>query len=283
MLGLVFTTIFSADVGLHLVEQMQVRQSPAYVVAGLGRYEFKVVPSLGRPSIFIGLHLPDRRFDLTSDGIEVRQLGSKKLLWKRNAASAVVTECGVVALYENQIISYSLAGEVVSTRALRGHGVQWSYLDPNLKYALGFRIKPNRPGEWSLHLLDLTTQKQRVLPIVYDIGGHVDPSIRSFGRSYLIFDIFYAFRNSGAVLQKVDWLKLGLGRDSYIVDVHETEPLVIVSQVGSEERHIVDLTAERVVAKGLRSGSRFVKQSRTGDVFVWSWNAGTLQVYTLDR
>lgn len=283
MLELITLTLSCAEPGLHLVERMQVRQSPSEVVAGPRRHEFKVVPHLGKPASFIGLHLPDRRFDLTSDGIEVRQLGSNKLLWRRNAASAALTEHGVAALCRNQVITYSLAGEVVSTQALRGHGVQWSYLDPGLKYAMGFRIEPKRPNEWPLLLLDLTNQKQRVLPIVYDMGGHVNPSIRSFGRSVLVFDIFYAFRNSGTVLKKIDWPKFGLNLNSYIVDVHDKKPLVMVSHAGSGERHIVDLAAEQVIVMGLRSGSEFVRQSRDGNVFVWSWNAGTLQIYTLDR
>lgn len=148
---------------------------------------------------------------------------------------------------------------------------------------MGFRIEPKRPNEWPLLLLDLTNQKQRVLPIVYDMGGHVNPSIRSFGRSVLVFDIFYAFRNSGTVLKKIDWPKFGLNLNSYIVDVHDKKPLVMVSHAGSGERHIVDLAAEQVIVMGLRSGSEFVRQSRDGNVFVWSWNAGTLQIYTLDR
>ncbi len=283
MLELITLTLSCAEPGLHLVERMQVRQSPSEVVAGPRRHEFKVVPHLGKPASLIGLHLPDRRFDLTSDGIEVRQLGSNKLLWRRNAASAALTEHGVAVLCRSQVITYSLAGEVVSTQALRGHGVQWSYLDPELKYAMGFRIKPNRPNEWPLHLFDLATQKQQALPIVYDIGGHVEPSIRTFGRLTFIFDIFYAFRFSGGRLHGIDWPKLGLDRNSYIVDVHDKKPLVMVSHAGSEERHIVDLAAEQVIVKGLRSGSEFVRQSRDGDVLVWSWNAGTLQIYTLDR
>lgn len=283
MFGLVVATILNVGTGLQLVEQVQVRKPPTAVVTAMKGHEFILVPSLGKSAIFIGLHSPGHRFDLTEAGIEARRLDSKKLLWKRSADSAVLTEDGIVGLYANQMNYYSFAGELVSKQALPGRGVQWTHLDPGLKYALGFRLKPSKPNEWPLLVLDLTTQKHQTLPIFYDLGGHVNPSLRSFGRSAFIFDVFYAVRYVEARLLEVDWPKLGLDPSSFVVDVHDKEPLVMVSQLGSEERHIIDLSAERVVAKRLRSGSEFVMQSRAGDVFVWSWSAGTLQIFTLDR
>lgn len=234
--------------------------------------QYIILPEVTGPSKFIGVDSKYKvRFDLVTTGLVARNLSSGKTLWSTKCHDAVLHSNQLVCLRENMLTTYSIGGRRLARKRLKQSAVTWDYLDPNLRYALGFKARPNTGDAWTLFVLDLKTMRSTPTAISYDLGGHVNPTIISTAKACVVYDLFYTKCFAKNSIRDPQWTRsLGNG----YVGSH--------SQVSDDLRllwKMVDTSASVVI--DVSSGNQIVRSTLPLEDFVLGTGAHT-QIWTYE-
>lgn len=222
------------------------------------------------------------RYDLTEDGLVARQLNGGRVLWKRDAADATMRGDLIVCISRNRLMTYGASGRLRSQRRLTRSSIQWESLDPQLRYALGFRLKPDKPNTWPMFLLDLRSLKVRQLPIIYDLGGHVNPAVISSKEDVLIFDTGYTYAYANGKLTRPKWRKPIVESEYGIIHagVFNDRVFVIEQKLATEASRILDAKTGRIMGSTAATLWGFLKPTG-GRMFVWGLDGKDVVVFEL--
>lgn len=268
---------------LEEVQQIPFKESVASVIKGpTGNFIPIKAASKNFPSKFIGIHHSTKiRFDLMGGDL-VAQEHSDLLttLWKISCSDACLKDNKLYCLKDNNLIELNLKGHIVSKKKLTRSSIQWQTLDPELKYALGFRPRPDYPDNmWPIFILDLNTLRVRQLPILYDLGGHADPKIASGSNHVLLYDLFFTYEILPNSLKHLPWQKTN--SDFYAIDhlFFEDSLFVMERHRQTGEIQVGDISSGLIIIKTKIPLIGFVRGC-SQSMYVYSQEKDAISIYS---
>lgn len=178
---------------------------------------FQLRARLEVPSKYLGGSKSELvRFDLVPGGIRASKMSNNKKVWYRKCSDATLLGGKIHLLESNNLYQCDESGNVLSRRRLTRSSITWTSLDPSLRFALGFRDKPTQSNSWPMFIIRLSDMRVYQLPIVVDLGGHVEPSVVSGSSFVLIYDLLYCYSISFGTKKPV--VTSTLGKDFYVQD-----------------------------------------------------------------
>ena len=224
---------------------------------------FKVASPVHSPSEFLGVSSDSKvRFDLLPDFVRVSRMKNSRKLWQRKCADAVLLRDKLYCLYKNDLVTYNIKGRVEMRKNLTRSAIEWTYLDPNLRYAAGFRKYPSKPDSWPLCLLDLRTLRVIQLPLTYDLGGLADISIVSSETLTVLIDSWRTYLLRDERLYSPAWLQRQIKEfEYYPLDVVTVEGRIYLMQgkIGTQLSQVVEADTGQVIAESSSGRDEFVK------------------------
>lgn len=265
MLGLALLVIAARISEPTAIATIRSGEPAGVYVSGLA---FRVAAPIHRISKFLGASSDStERFDLVPNAIRASRFKDSKLLWQKRCTDAVLRGDKIYTLYNNDLIAYRRDGHVHSRTRLTRSAIVWTYLDPNLRYAAGFRKKPYKENSWSLFLLEIQTRQVTQLPLAYDLGGLTDINIVSSEHVAVLYDDFRTYLLNGTLLSTPEWLR---ELDSYYTydSVDAAGKLFLLrGELGAETSQVVEAQSGRVISHSSMPVRGFVKGKATQMTF----------------
>jgi hypothetical protein len=176
-----------------------------------------------------------------------------------------------------------LKGKVVNRKKLTRSAIEWTYLDPDLKYAAGFRKSPSKPDSWPLFLLDLRTLRVIQLRLTYDMGGLPDISIVSSKSMTVLTDTWRTYLIRDRRVYSPRWLQRQIEEFEYCpLDVTSVAGRIYLMQgkIGTQLSQVVEADTGRVVAVSSSKLGGFVKGTADRVIF-YEFDGKRVTIYAL--